>query len=298
MPPMVKTFSGTNCLVSGWASTDVGYITDATIWIGGSQLRTVTNTDITKTRLDISVVFDSTHFAHDASIQLLVVGHNTSGQEGRSNRIYQDKIYNKSSVFCRKQFEDTEAIANLVRTAFNGMNHGATSTSAGGWTKQNVLASVKVDTALHYSTHATQTTMTDDSAQPPGGSGGVTITTGEVNSAMGQRTAVVPINVVLLNGCSSASHVDWETAFGIGDNSVDRVFVGWDAVMYFPAAQSAADTFWACMEGQNKAEDAIASAMTTYTTYPNNQYPNAHLISRGDELTKLHGVYEGSGWWK
>ncbi|MCC6442002.1 MAG: hypothetical protein IT210_00955 [Armatimonadetes bacterium] len=290
---MQMTFSGTNCNLSAWVSTDVGYVTDGTIYIGGEPTATFHNDDITKKRIDFGVTWDSTHFAHGSVVQLLVVGRNSLGQEGRSNRIFQDKIYNRYSAYARSDFEALLPTATDIQSSLQEMNYGATYSFPLGWSDGIALDSVKVDTLQYYATHARVkfgVPLMDDDWPYQG-----YITSPEVQTARGQRAASLPpINFVFLNGCGTAENVGsptWPTAFGIV-GSTDRAIIGWlGSCLTFGAQQSAIE-FWANVSLGDKVNEALEKANDIYDDL--DPRPNIDLIvAGGDPYTKLRGVYGG-----
>ncbi|MCC6442253.1 MAG: hypothetical protein IT210_02230 [Armatimonadetes bacterium] len=301
LPQASKTFSGTNCTINAFVTTDVGYVTNATIYIDGQPTKSIpTNTDPTKTRIDFTVNWDSTHFTHGSSVQLLVVGHNNIGQEGRSNRIFLDKIYNKGSVFCRSEFEESldtyeEPMPTLstIRDHMIAMHYEITTAADHDWTRQQVLNSAKVDSILYYSTHGTMTTMLDDLDN--------VVTTSQMSSAVANRTAPADakINLVFFNGCQTMTNTnhDWQVAFSIPDNPINRAYLGWDNEVDIEGGQCAGTTFWDCMRYKNKVTQAKVSTQQAYDNNRHERYP-ATLTIGGDPKTKLSDVYEGSGWFR
>lgn len=305
LPPSPVTFSGTNCGLGGNASTSSpNWMTKAELWIGGVKVKTVENSNHSITALSVSVKWDSTHFTHGQTVELKVMGYNNLGESGQTNRPIQDKIYNKASAFSRQDFEDTLDCYDdpcitipTIRDDWIAMHHAITTASGDGWIRQQVLDSAKVDSALYYSTHGTMTTMEDDSNQLPNG----IITTAQMSNAVANRTAPAGagINLVFFNGCQTMTNTnhDWQVAFSIPDNAVDRAYIGWDQDSNIEGGQYAGTTFWDYLSGQQTVDYAKGRAQIAYNDHRHGRLP-ATLKVGGDPNTKLFGLYNyTSGWY-
>ncbi|MCC6442813.1 MAG: hypothetical protein IT210_05075 [Armatimonadetes bacterium] len=306
MPPMgPKTFSGTACSISAWVITDIGYITEGAIYIGGERTKWICPAN-QSSRLDFGVTFDSTHFSHNSSILIEVWGKNSLGQEGRSQRIFLDKIYNKYSVFCYNEIEHNDnpppfawPTFTAIKSYLGEMRHGQTYASQSGWNKANVLNSVKLDTAIHIATHGIndQGVYIIISDIYNGNNNEELIWSVDVAIARQYRTAIVPVNLVYINACETwdINAQLWADTYGISSSSLNRAYVGWYHSPEIVAAQKAAIQFWALIRLGNIVSYATTSAQAMYNyNYPD--HGDEGLARTGDSDTKLHGVYHGESW--
>jgi hypothetical protein len=211
------------------------------------------------------VRYDSTRFPDGT-----VVWSDASGTAGMLGQVKPWRwvevavVYNRHGVRSSTDFELGELVTlqngkkvrkfglmahESIRDSLHAMNHLEIGQSV-PYDRNQLIYDAKRATAQHLSAHGSDKAVKGDD--------GLKITAPAISEARNERRHGVPgFNVVFFASCSTAKNSipPLASAYGIQDGAVDRVYGGYNGVVYIAGSKDSANVFWAKIrEGYTAAE--------------------------------------------
>ena len=329
-----RYFSGTNCSATASAPAVSGYVTHVQLFVGGTLVKEYDDTGTTPISTDPAVIkstgtnlfavnltvnFDSTHFSNNTNVPILMFVTDSGGAADTYSEPIAAKTYNQSTVY-----GNDKTIVGSLNQGQNRATSAQTQLTASNYTsfqymmahKSDILSGLPYLTAFYLYSHGADvrtiqgisyysfvgdcwafdnSPFTDYlfAASDPTGAN-------SVMTAVNQKGASTPpYNFVYIDGCEVNSNPLMSQAFGITSTSIDQVCLGWDT----DVSDDQPNTDWFnrfvkdLVNGMSISDaktDADRMGTPHYLDIPTFTLKLAVFDPKGDNSTKLHGVYGGN----
>lgn len=315
---MPDYFSGTNCRATGTAMIEPTapngtYLGRAQLEIGGNVVQDVA-ANANSTYIQLSVIFDSTHFPSGSLPITVNAWYKGDEQNAAPDDTFtaNGTVINNAYVLANTQYTNSGGAVwgNVANDA--SLSNYATGASISA-DRPTLLSHLPGTQAFYIYSHG-NTGVFDDCLGPPVDPyslHGVFSQYVSAEVAAKNRFTQPPFNFVHIDGCQTSGTVNGTqvtendglaNSFGINGGSVDQAFVGWETeVEDSPKTVQWTTTLWDNLEAGNTVRKALDTANALpnppqYNPDPNNPLigANAIPVSVGDQNTTLHGcVYGG-----
>ena len=336
-PTHPRFFSGTNCSATGTAPAISGYVSEAHLLVGGTDVKDYYDTGFVgpvqpgaatghQTSVSLAVSFDSTHFADASSVPIQMTVTDTAGNKYAAN--ISASAYNEGYVGYEPTTVSGQGNAQVVAAAMNACQIGANNSSTAD-NRDTVLSAVKFNTVFFTCNHGNEMPDANDHIyfEPPAGVGNsngliygnqsVDPSSTQANPRNDVAEAVAlksvnppPYNFVYLDVCNGASNTELANGFGISaSGKSDRAFLGWNGwVDDSEVNQNWTQLLYAYLQSGETLSQALREAdqipggppQDNNPSNPTYHLPCPHPVY-GDNAMTLHGtVYMGAkgSWFK